>query len=411
MKGNLWMEIRSEKQKGLTYTEIGRKHHIDPRTAKKYAESDSVPKYATRKKRPSKLDPHKDFIDMLLEEDNYSAALILEKLHERGCQCGYTIVKDYVSSKKKDLNSKATIRFETVPGLQGQVDWGFFENYRVYEDGEYQKLYCFLMILGYSRNRYIEFVTDMSTETLIQCHINAFHFFGGYPKEILYDNMKQVVIKRLLKQSESEMNPKFMDFAGFYGFKPILCRPYRGQTKGKVERTVRYVRENFMVGIRYNSLADLNAQALAWCRKVNNRVHGTTNKIPFQQLSEEHLQPMLREYIIDKLNLRRVEKDCLISYAGNKYSVPAEYIGKDVTVLVLNSMLSVYHNGEQIALHRLSYSKNSIIVNKEHYTELMTRQRFRVKNTIIHNADAIDFSIVPDTLSQYDFLMGGDSDE
>jgi len=411
MKGNLWMEIRSEKQKGLTYTEIGRKHHIDPRTAKKYAESDSVPKYATRKKRPSKLDPHKDFIDMLLEEDNYSAALILEKLHERGCQCGYTIVKDYVSSKKKDLNSKATIRFETIPGLQGQVDWGFFENYRVYEDGEYQKLYCFLMILGYSRNRYIEFVTDMSTETLIQCHINAFHFFGGYPKEILYDNMKQVVIKRLLKQSESEMNPKFMDFAGFYGFKPILCRPYRGQTKGKVERTVRYVRENFMVGIRYNSLADLNAQALAWCQKVNNRVHGTTNKIPFQQLSEEHLQPMLREYIIDKLNLRRVEKDCLISYAGNKYSVPAEYIGKDVTVLVLNSMLSVYHNGEQIALHRLSYSKNSIIVNKEHYTELMTRQRFRVKNTIIHNADAIDFSIVPDTLSQYDFLMGGDSDE
>ena len=411
MKGNLWMEIRSEKQKGLTYTEIGRKHHIDPRTAKKYAESDSVPRYATRKKRPSKLDPHKDFIDMLLEEDNYSAALILEKLHERGCQCGYTIVKDYVSSKKKDLNSKATIRFETVPGLQGQVDWGFFENYRVYEDGEYQKLYCFLMILGYSRNRYIEFVTDMSTETLIQCHINAFHFFGGYPKEILYDNMKQVVIKRLLKQSESEMNPKFMDFAGFYGFKPILCRPYRRQTKGKVERTVRYVRENFMVGIRYNSLTDLNAQALAWCRKVNNRVHGTTNKIPFQQLSEEHLQPMLREYIIDKLNLRRVEKDCLISYAGNKYSVPAEYIGKDVTVLVLNSMLSVYHNGEQIALHRLSYSKNSIIVNKEHYTELMTRQRFRVKNTIIHNADAIDFSIVPDTLSQYDFLMGGDSDE
>ena len=135
-----------------------------------------------------------------------------------------------MSPKKKELNSKATVRFETVPGLQGQVDWGFFENYRVYEDGEYKKLYCFLMILGYSRNRYIEFVTDMSTDTLIRCHINAFHFFGGYPREILYDNMKQVVIKRLLKQSESEMNPKFVDFAGFYGFKPVLCRPYRGQT-------------------------------------------------------------------------------------------------------------------------------------------------------------------------------------
>ena len=109
MKGNLWMEIRSEKKKGLSYAEIGRKHHIDA----------------------------------LLEEDNYSAALILERIRERGCQCGYTIVKDYVSQKKKELNSKATVRFETVPGLQGQVDWGFFENYRVYEDGEYKKLYCF----------------------------------------------------------------------------------------------------------------------------------------------------------------------------------------------------------------------------------------------------------------------------
>ena len=83
--------------------------------------------------------------------------------------------------------------------------------------------------------RYIEFVTDMSTTTLIKCHINAFRYFGGYPEEILYDNMKQVVVKRMMKQSESELNKQFEDFAGFYGYKPILCRPYRGQTKGKVE--------------------------------------------------------------------------------------------------------------------------------------------------------------------------------
>jgi len=116
--------------------------------------------------------------------------------------------------------------------------------------------------------RYIEFVTDMSTNTLIRCHQNAFRYFGGYPEEMLYDNMKQVVIKRLLKQEDSTLNRQFEDFAGFYGFKPILCRPYRGQTKGKVERTVQFVRDNFMVGIKYNSLADLNGQALAWCNIV-----------------------------------------------------------------------------------------------------------------------------------------------
>lgn len=130
------------------------------------------------------------------------------------------------------------------------------------EEGKLKKLYCFLFILGYSQTRYIEFVTDMSTNTLIRCHANAFRYFGGYPEEILYDNMKQVVIKRLLKQEDSTLNRQFEDFAGFYGFKPVLCRPYRGQTKGKVERTVQFVRDNFMIGIRYNSLDDLNGQTL-----------------------------------------------------------------------------------------------------------------------------------------------------
>ncbi|MCR5153489.1 MAG: hypothetical protein K6B75_01445 [Lachnospiraceae bacterium] len=207
------------------------------------------------------------------------------------------------------------------------------------------------------------------------------------------------------------MNPQFVDFAGFYGFKPVLCRPYRGQTKGKVERTVRYVRENFMVGIRYSSLEDLNGQALAWCRKFNNRVHGTTYKIPAQQLSEECLQPMLREYITDRMNVRKVEKDFLISYASNKFSVPAEYIGKDVTVLVLQNTLSIHYNGERIALYRLSYNKNEITVNKEHYRPLMTRQAFHAKNTLIHGPEMIDYSIVPNSLTQYDILIGSDIDE
>ena len=162
-----------------------------------------------------------------------------------------------------------------------------------------KKLYCFLMVLGFSRMRYIEFVTDMTTGTLIRCHQNAFRYFGGYPEEILYDNMKQVVVKRLLKQEDSELNQQFEDFAGFYGFKPVLCRPYRGQTKGKVERTVQYVRKDFMVGIRYSSLNDLNGQAISWCNKVNGKIHATTGKIPFAQLKKERLSPVKREYILD----------------------------------------------------------------------------------------------------------------
>ena len=407
MKGNLWMEIRNERKKGLSYTEIARKHHIDPRTAKKYAESDSKPVYTLKAPKPSKLDPYKHLIDMWLEEAPYSAVRIHEKLMEQGCDCKYTIVRKYVATRKADLNEKATVRFETMPGLQGQVDWGFFENYKVLENGEYKKLYCFLMILGYSRMRYIEFVTDMSTTTLIQCHINAFRYFGGYPEEILYDNMKQVVVKRLMKQSESELNKQFEDFAGFYGYKPVLCRPYRGQTKGKVERTVRYVRENFMVGIKYNSLADLNSQAHAWCNKINAKIHGTTNERPIDRLPEENLLPLKREYIIDKINLRRVEKDCLISYAGNKYSVPAEYVGKGVTVIVLDHMLAAYFEGKQIALHKLSYSRNTLNVNKEHYKSMIVKSNFDIENTLLSNPDLVDLSIPNHSLKKYDELMGG----
>ena len=396
------MELRADYQKGLGYSELGRKYNIDRRTAKKYAQSESRPEYVLTDSKPSKLDPYKPQIMLWLEEAPYSAMRIWEKVKEQGFDGSYTVVKQYVRGKKEQLNEQATVRFETMPGLQAQVDWAFFEDFRVRENKEEKKLYCFLMILGYSRMRYIEFVTDMSTDTLIRYHVNAFRYFNGYPEEILYDNMKQVVIKRMMKQEESTLNRQFEDFAGFYGFKPILCRPYRGQTKGKIERTVRYVRENFMVGIQYSSLDDLNGQALAWCNKVNAKEHGTTGDIPFERMKKERLSPLVREYVIDKINLRRVQKDCLISYSGNQYSVPAEYAGRDVAVLALGNTLAVYHEGKQVAVHRISYQKKDMVVNPIHYRRLTIKQSFDVENTLLTGDDTIDQPVVAHDLSVYD---------
>lgn len=406
MEGAKWMEIRSDRQKGMSFAEIARKYHLDPRTAKKYALSETKPVYKLTEPRPSKLDQYKQQINVWLEEAPYSAARILEKLQDQGFGGKYSIVKDYVRGQKKDLEEKATVRFETMPGLQGQVDWAFFEDHIVLEAGKPKKLYCFLMVLGYSRMRYIEFVTDMSTNTLIRCHQNAFRYFNGYPEEILYDNMKQVVVKRLLRQEDSTLNRQFEDFAGFYGFKPILCRPYRGQTKGKVERTVAFVRDNFMTGIRYSSLDDLNGQSLAWCNKVNGRLHSTTGEIPFERLGKEHLSPLSRQYLIEKINLRRVEKDCLISYAGNKYSVPAEYVGKDVAVVGLDNMLAAYYEGKQIALHKISYQKKDMVVNPSHYRRLTIRQTFDIENTLLDGGKVIDFPIKAPDLNTYDEVIG-----
>jgi len=226
------MDIRADRQKGLNYTQIGRKYGIDSRTAKKYAQTEKKPEYKSRANE-SILDAYKKTVDTLLDEAPYSAVRLQEIITEQGYKGKYTVVKDYVRTKKKELNRQATVRFETMPGLQGQVDWAHFEKYRVYEGGKYKKLYCFLMILGFSRVRYIEFVTDMTTDTLLRCHINAFRYFGGYPQEILYDNMKQVVVKRLLKQSDSTLNSQFEDFAGFYGYKPVCADHTEDKQKGK----------------------------------------------------------------------------------------------------------------------------------------------------------------------------------
>ena len=248
----------------------------------------------------------------------------------------------------------------------------------------------------------IEFVTDMTTDTLLRCHINAFRYFGGYPQEILYDNMKQVVIKRLLKQSESILNSQFEDFAGFYGYKPILCRPYRGQTKGKIERTVSYVRDNFMIGIKYDNLVDLNIQSFKWCDKVNSKVHGTTSKVPFNELKKENLNPLTREFILERIEFRKTGKDCLISYNGSKYSVPSKYALKEVAVRKMGNILAIYYQNELIAQHSLSYSKNSFNVNPYHYREI-SRSSFDTPNMLFTNPDVLHNVVSEIDLNAYDW--------
>ena len=125
------MDIRSDRQKGLSYAELGRKYRMDPRTAKRYAESPQKPEYTLSEPKPTKMDPYKQIVDEWLEEAPYSALRILEKLREMGFDGCYSIVKAYVSSRKMDLNEKATVRFETMPGKHGQMDWGFFEDHLV----------------------------------------------------------------------------------------------------------------------------------------------------------------------------------------------------------------------------------------------------------------------------------------
>ena len=162
------------------------------------------------------------------------------------------------------------MRFETEPGEQAQVDWGHFGF--IEHHGRQRRLYAFVMTLGWSRAMYVEFTTSTDATWWLRCHVHAFHYFGGVPKVVLHDNLKTAVLSRDA-DGTVHWNPRYLDFADYYGFTPQACRPYRAQTKGKVEAGIRYVRGNFWPGLRFVDLADLNRQGRDWLDFTANRAH------------------------------------------------------------------------------------------------------------------------------------------
>ena len=264
----------------------------------------------------------------------------------------------------------AVYRYETDPGKQSQVDFGEFGYIEI--DGKRRKLYAFSMILGYSRMRYAEFTTDISTRNVIRMHLNAFRYYGGYIDTILYDNMKQVVLDRKLKTSDSTFNGEFMIFAEYYGITVRLCYPYRAQTKGKIESTIKYLRYNFWAGRSFDSLPDVNVQCNEWLQKVNSRIHGTTREIPYERLGKEPLNPMdsVQDYSVRIEDVRKISRDCYVSYKGNRYSVPWMHAGR-VARVIASSTLKIQVDSQIVAEHDILPGSGRISRNKEHFEGLL----------------------------------------
>lgn len=349
------MEIRSLMENGVSISEISRMVGVDRKTAKKYANLDTYDPFFRKERPQGKLDPFKEYVKSRLDKYPLSAVRIFDEIKPQGYQGKISILRDFMKTLRKESSYDAVMRFETAPGQQAQIDWGEFGTMEV--GGGQEKLHGFHMILGYSRMRYVEFTTSMNLRTLIRCHINAYKYYGGAPHENLYDNMKQVVLKRRKNANDSDFQPLFSDFMAYYGTAIKLCRVRKPRTKGKVENLVDYVKDNFFLGTEFTNLDDLNMKARAWMDRVNAQVHSTTKEAPIDRLKKEQLLLVQisgrPEYKISEVLYRKARCNCLVSVYSGEYSVPPKYANRDVEVRLDEDQLGIFYKGNEIAHHRL----------------------------------------------------------
>jgi transposase len=373
LKGGSILNLHELQLEGKSLREISRVTGFSRNTVRKYIRDGHTHEPAPRLKKGSKLESYKPAIDQWMKDGLFNCQVMLERLRQMGYTGGKTLIKDYVQGFRPPRSQKATVRYETKPGEQSQIDWGICE----YEDdqGIRRKLPVFVMVLGHSRAIYIEFTRRCDIHSFLRCFTHALQHFGGVPKVALTDRMKTVILG-IDDDHKPIWHSMFQDFALSVGLTPKVCKARKPQTKGKVERAVRYVKENFWTGRKFTDLADLNRQAIAWCHQVDQRIHGTTGERPCDLLVEEKLLPLpspdrLVKFLREE---RKVSMDGFISYDGVKYGVPWQYSGRVVMVRQVVNNLEIWSEGTRIALHEKSGRFNGLIRLQGQYAGLSTAQ-------------------------------------
>lgn len=364
---SLFMDIHLLHKQGVSIREIARQTALSRNTVRKVlrGEHDLARKSAERS---SLLDPYKDYLRRRRAELPLSAVRLLEEIRPMGYTGSVITLRRFLAQldDKAQRLAKVTVRFETPPGHQAQADWteaGTLAG----PDGKLLKLYGFTMVLSFSRMLFVRFTTAMALPVLLDCHRQAFDYFGGWPRVLLYDNMKQV------RTGPGQFNEAFLDFAKHYGFRPQTCRPYRARTKGKIERAIDYVKDNFLLGLDFGDLNELNGQARTWLDTTANvRLHATTQQRPVDLWPQENLTPVASvppyEGVLPAR--RTVSVESMVHFRGSRYSVPPEHAGTVVQVTACGGQVVVRQGDLVIAEHRQATQSGQCIVAREHLADL-----------------------------------------
>ena len=364
--------LRGGEKETMSKAAMARIMGCDPRTVKRYLEG-----YEPKKKRKilkkSKLDKFKETIISKLEIGCTSMA-IFKFIQKDGYTGSYSLVADFVQKHKEEQIKKATIRFETAPGLQSQVDWK--ENLKmISKHGELFEVNIFLMVLGYSRTKFVKLTSDKTQKTLFKCMNEAFKYFGGVPKEIVFDNMATVVDRANSRIGNVKLNTKFVQYSKDIGFNPITCRIYRPQTKGKVESLAKLVDRLQVYNHEFETYEELEKIVKMFMKEINNEISQGTNMKPIERLEKEtkHLLPLPNQELLNAYTTSpkeyKVSKESMITYKGQKYSVPTYLIGKSVSVKETDEYIHIYYTTNLITKHKKS--KKFLNYHKEHIVDIL----------------------------------------
>jgi transposase len=364
--------IKALHERGVYQADIAAQLGVHPKTVSRALQRGSAPK-GTRPPRGSNLDPFKSEVDRLLSENVWNAVVVLREIQAKGYAGGLTVLRQYIGPKRALRTGKTTVRFETEPGQQLQSDWSVVTTEL---GGEIIKVHFVVNTLGYSRRFHFWCTDQEDAEHTYEGLIRSLEYFCGVPHEVLVDNQKAAVLQPRANGQPAQFNERFLDLAGHYGFTPRACRPYRARTKGKDERMVGYIQQNFFVRYRsFESWAHLNQLAEQWlAQEADQRVHGTVKEVVAERFARERpaLAPLpAQRYDTAYYETRHVSWDAYVEVRGNRYSVPARLAGQAVAVRIgLDETLRVYANESLVATHTLQNAQKGWVTQPEHHAAL-----------------------------------------
>ena len=361
-------EVLARLGRGETVLAVARQFDIDPKTVRAWrARGRYVPRLRTPRRH--RLDPWTEWLRARAPEVDYNAAVLYRELVQDGYTGSAMQVGRFVRPLRVAARGgpEATVRFETPPGQQAQVDFG---QRKVWIGEGYVAAHLFVCTLGYSRRTYTYGFPHERLSAYLAGHEQAFQHFDGVPLQVVLDNPKTAVLHH--GRDAVVWHPTYADFASYYGFRAWACAPHRPETKGKVESGVKYVKRNALAGKRFRSWAHLNDWLLEWATTIADvRVHGTTHAVPLVRFAEEQLVPLGARppYRIERIRHRIVPKDALVAIDGSRYSVPVRCVGETVAIRELADGYEILAQDVVVARHR-KLGRHQVAMEPAHYEGL-----------------------------------------